>query len=56
LQAKRAANEQKHMEYKRLADLGVDLNEYILSQNRIPERTVKIVAAEGTANLHLHKS
>lgn len=56
IEAKRAVNEQKLKEYKRLADLGVDLNEYILSQNRIPERTVKIVAAEGTANFHLHKS
>ncbi|XP_064638809.1 uncharacterized protein LOC135494610 [Lineus longissimus] len=56
LESKRAVNKQTLDEYKRLGDLGLDLNEYILSQHRIPERTVKIVAAEGATNLHLHRN
>ena len=55
-QGKRAANEQKVQEVKRLAELDVDVNEYVLSQHRLPERTVKIVSAEGAANLHLHRN
>ncbi|KAL5004389.1 hypothetical protein ScPMuIL_017845 [Solemya velum] len=56
LQAKTTQDGQTVAYFNSLHALGVDLNQYLLSQSTRPNRITRVVAGKNTANLHLHHS
>lgn len=56
LEAKKEDDRQLLQHYKELHRLGVDLNQFLQSEARQPQKVVRITAADKAANFHIHRS
>ena len=56
IQSRKGADEQKLEHYAKLKGLGVDVNEYVLSQNPRPAKVIQVLGDGKAADFHLHQN